>query len=250
MASSSVSTFISALSFQHKIKNIPDPTSNFLVKKCLQGYNNKMGKADSRLPITQHILKKLCKSLEFTASSAYVRTMIKSMFLLAFHCFLRIGEFTYSNLSSNNSHLLQTGAIHFLFNDSSKIPFAFEVHMESYKHSKGRSHNMCIQSNKTHCSICPVMSLWSYFQVRKPVSGPLFTFLDGTPVSRKYFTDQLKLSLVWCGLDPNKYKSHSFRIGAATTAFAMGISEQNIREMGRWSSDAMKKYIRVPMLTF
>lgn len=76
---------------------------------------------------------------------------------------------------------------------------------------------------------------------QEPSSGPLFTFMNGTPVSRKYFSDQLCLSLNWCGLDSKQYKGHSFRIGAATTAFTKGISEQKIKAMGRWSSDAFLK---------
>ena len=34
LASSTVLTYISALSYQHKINNIDDPTQSFVVKKC------------------------------------------------------------------------------------------------------------------------------------------------------------------------------------------------------------------------
>ena len=37
----------------------------------------------------------------------------------------------------------------------------------------------------------------------------------------------------------------SFRIGAATYAAEQGISDTKIRHMGRWKSDAFKKYIRI-----
>jgi hypothetical protein len=57
----------------------------------------------------------------------------------------------------------------------------------------------------------------------------------------------LQLSLKFAGLNVKNYKSHSFRIGAATTAWAKGFSEEQIQQMGRWNSEAFKKYIRIPL---
>lgn len=66
--------------------------------------------------------------------------------------------------------------------------------------------------------------------------GPLFQFLDDCPVS---------YSFVSKSLDPKQYKGHSFRIGAATHAAQVGFSENAIQNMGRWKSDAVKRYIRI-----
>ena len=41
-----------------------------------------------------------------------------------------------------------------------------------------------------------------------------------------------------------RYKAHGFRIGAASRAAASGLSDAQIRFLGRWSSDAFKVYIR------
>jgi hypothetical protein len=54
----------------------------------------------------------------------------------------------------------------------------------------------------------------------------------------------LQLYLTFAGLNLKNYKSHSFRIGAATTAWAKGFSEEQIQQIGRWNSEAFKKYIR------
>ena len=90
----------------------------------------------------------------------------------------------------------------------------------------------------------------TYLQLHSHTEGPLFQFLDGKPVSYGYASDKLHSLLVFIGLDPSKYKPHSFRIGAATSAIQMGYSDDFVRKLGRWKSDAVQGYIRLPQLNF
>ena len=59
----------------------------------------------------------------------------------------------------------------------------------------------------------------------------------------------LSMAIKYCGLDPSRYKGHSFRIGAASYAADAGMSDSQIRALGRWKSDAFRKYIRIPSLS-
>ena len=77
-------------------------------------------------------------------------------------------------------------------------------------------------------------------------SGPLFCLADGSAFKTEVFTRQLKGALAFCDLDCSRYKSHSFRIGAASLAAENGMSAAQIRGLGRWKSDAFKLYIRSP----
>ena len=43
-----------------------------------------------------------------------------------------------------------------------------------------------------------------------------------------------------------KYSGHSFRIGAATTAAAVGVEDSMIKTLGRWKSAAYLAYVRIP----
>ena len=55
----------------------------------------------------------------------------------------------------------------------------------------------------------------------------------------------IKAAIRFIGLNPRHYKGHSFHIGAATHASNFGYSENAIQVMGRWHSNAVRRYIRL-----
>ena len=105
MASATVYTYCSALGYYNKLNNYPDPTQNFVVKKCLQGYKNLRPSIDARLLITPNFFQDIVSCLLHTCHSFFLRILLKPMFLLAFHAFLRVGEFTCSK-SGKLGHML------------------------------------------------------------------------------------------------------------------------------------------------
>lgn len=216
LAASTVTTYVSAISYFLKMRNVPDPTSNFIVKKCLQGYQKCAGTSDTRLPITPIVLRSIVGSLDLTTNSHFIRLMLKSMYLLAFHAFLRVGEFTVNGKSTQMaSSVVCVHDVHFI-HEAAANHVAFELKLSGYKHSKGKCQTLYIERNVKETNMCPVHALWSYLQLRGETMGPIFSFMDGSPVSRSYFTQQLKLSLIWAGYDTQFYKGHGFRIGAAS----------------------------------
>lgn len=58
------------------------------------------------------------------------------------------------------------------------------------------------------------------------------------------FWENLHKCMSVCGLDSSRYKGHSFCIGAASLEAEKGLSVSQIRAMGRWNSNAFRKYIR------
>ena len=67
-------------------------------------------------------------------------------------------------------------------------------------------------------------------------------------ITYEHFRNCLSNSLVKAGLPPSQYKTHSFRIGAASTAPALDITNEDIQHMGRWKSLAFKRYVRMPTM--
>ena len=53
-------------------------------------------------------------------------------------------------------------------------------------------------------------------------------------------------ALTSAGMGTSGFSGHSFRIGAATTAAKMGLSDSMIMMLGQWQSAAFQEYIRTP----
>ena len=62
-APSTVETYMSAISFIHKLNRAGDPASDFLVRKAIQGLHKARSTADSQLPISLPVLHKLVDAL-------------------------------------------------------------------------------------------------------------------------------------------------------------------------------------------
>ena len=66
------------------------------------------------------------------------------------------------------------------------------------------------------------------------------------PLSRWFLVQNVRQTLATVGLDVANFSGHSFRIGAATTASLVGISDANIQLLGQWRSTAFTWYIMSP----
>ena len=144
------------------------------------------------------------------------------MFLLAFHAFLRIGEITVHS-RTRSEYVIQLADVTI---SHSHIVLV----LCHFKHNtSGRP--VTLHISQTQNKYCPVQALSRFLKVRGSFNGPLFAFANAYPVSRNYFCQYLRKALQWVGLDPSKYKAHSFRIGATTTAADMGMSETQIQSM-------------------
>ena len=86
LAPSTTSSYILALSYAHKLKNLPDPTKSFLIRKLLTAQSRR-DSPDVRFPITLPVLHELVSLLSHSNSSAYQRTLFAAMFLIAFTAF-------------------------------------------------------------------------------------------------------------------------------------------------------------------
>lgn len=229
----SIVTYLSAISYVHKLLNMPDPTASWLVEKLIVGAQKDKPSCDARLPITRPILEKLVVAASPCIAGFYERIMFIAMLRIAFAAFLRVGEMALSQ--SNYTNILTVADIQVTQLAGSA---AVRVKFSHYKHSAGRG------ALVTVADTAAVDALLSFLRVRGLAPGFLFCLPSGKPVTREMFSGWLQAVLRFCKLDSSRYKTHSLRIGATCQAFADGYSETQIREWGRWHSDAYKRYLR------
>ena len=217
-APSTVSTYVSVLGYSHKFLGFADPTKVFFVIQMLKFYHKQGSRLDSRLPITLPILYKLLDSACHLAICSYQVCQFKAMCSTAFYAFLRVGEMT-STFTVGSPTPIQIGQLFKLADDSGNT-IALKLNcfffFFSYKHSYNQGPFSILIERQP--SFCPVQLLLDYLALRSNQPGSLLTNLDNTSVSRRFFTDILRLALTSCGLNPSLYKGHSFRIGAASFA--------------------------------
>ena len=96
LAPSTISTYISALSYVHKSGSFSDPTKAFVVQKIKTAQSRLCSKPDIRLPITRSILYNLVLALSHTITPVYHNffLLFQTMLLVALSGFFRAGELT------------------------------------------------------------------------------------------------------------------------------------------------------------
>ena len=71
-----------------------------------------------------------------------------------------------------------------------------------------------------------------------------FVFGDHRPVKGDNFWGTLRRMLELIGLDSSIYDTHSFCIGHATDLYRMGTLVETIKQIGRWRSNSVYKYLK------
>ena len=166
--------------------------------------------------------------------------MLWSAMLCAFFGFLRISEFTAARAKS------------FCKNDTLCITDVTSINNNNYaiqiKTSKTDPFRVGVQVriSANQSVLCPVQALRKHLSNCPQYSRPLFVFNNGHYLTRQSFSKVLQELLP----EHNNLSTHSFRIGAATTAAAMGLPRWLIKSLGRWNSDCFRQYIRIPQETF
>ncbi|XP_055998375.1 uncharacterized protein LOC125674321 isoform X2 [Ostrea edulis] len=235
----SISTYLSALAYVHKVLNYQDPTQAFVIQKLVAGAYRLGNTFDIRLPITPHILNNLLSCIPQVIHEEYKRKMFRAMFLFAFYAFARIGEIVSSD--GHTDDVIQLSDV--TFTRGAEKFNQVNVCFRKFKHNSSGQPKY-ISFSHGPCQISAIDSLVQYLNVRKNNEGPLFILNGGLQLTRSVFNKTLQKCLLCCGLDSTRYKGHSFRIGAATVAAQNGCTDAQIRSVGRWHSNAFQKYIR------
>ena len=195
---STIASYVSAISYVHKLHFGADPTDVFVIRKMIKGAHNFKSSCDTRLTITKEILSKLMLAIPSVIYSYFNQAMLNAMMSLAFYCFLRIGQMVVKS-KNDISRVLQFSDINMGYKN--KVPINMTVTIKNYKHSNLQPKSISVDRNANNV-LCPVTAMLNYLKVVKHQSGPLFQL----PVSYSYFSSSLKSLLEFIGLNPEACK--------------------------------------------
>ena len=145
--------------------------------------------------------------------------------------FLRSSEFTCNGRFDSHCHISRSDIS---FEPNIYNPTSFTILIKKSKTDPFRE-TAKLTIAKSNSNVCTVTSLRDYLLQThdRETCQPLFQFSDGHNLTRAALTNNLRALLLVCGLDTTQYASHSFRIGAATTAGAVGLPDWLIKVLGR-----------------
>jgi len=158
------------------------------------------------------------KQLLSQLPSSYDNTMLWAACCLAFFGFLRISEFTVPNqqVYDSSTHL----SLNDISVDNRANPRIIRVHIKQSKTNPFRQ-GTDVYLSITDNFICPIAGLIPYLIIRGAQPGPLFMNSNHRYLTRALFSQKLNELLSLLHIDTHHYNTHSFQIGAATTAANM-----------------------------
>jgi hypothetical protein len=186
------------------------------------------------------IMRLLKDRLRDSVMTDHDKALYWSAFTVAFFGFLRVSEFASTETyNSDSPRALQATDVRMQEN-------GLEIRLRRSKTDQ-LGHGYHLKITATGRSVCAVRAYRKYVAIRaspqRSASQPLNTFGNGRPLDRKSVDHVLKQLLAD---NPQKHRlnTHSFRIGAATTAADNNVPLACIQKAGRWKSERYTSYIR------
>ena len=263
LKSTTVKSYISAIKDTLVTDGYPWSDDDILLNTITRSCKLKNDVLKTRLPIRKNLLEVILYQLQrkFSKSNQpYLEIMYITAFLLFYYGMLRVGEL------ANSQHAIKAKDIHsgkrknkiLMILYSSKthskadIPQTItiqdediiEVHAGKQRSSsKNKLPHQFIQET----NFCPFLWTNRYLTARGGYlhkDEQFLIFSDGSPVEAGHIRKLLRQTLNEIGLQGTLYDVHSFRIGRATDLQKGGISVTEIKELGRWKSNSVYKYLR------
>lgn len=223
LSTASIGSKLSAIAYWYQLHNWGNPADNYIVKKVLTGVaNHAPPLTPLKGPVMPSLLKAILEAINRSSLGVFDKSLFRAVFLTALFLFLCVSEYTQSkhNLRVNSITLLGQGA---------------KLNFSSFKFSCNRTAEILLPS--INSSLCPVKALRAY--ILRP-SQVAFFFVDqsGGPLKVSRVRQVLRAVTAQLNIPKGSITPHSFRIGVATTTAAVGLSDDCIMRMGRWSSAA------------
>jgi site-specific recombinase XerD len=239
---------------------LPDPTADLPgLHSWLQDWARLDGPAQGALPAPRSLVEGICALLDPTKLShaGLIAAFAYGMDLMGRSCEylkdgrktgLRMQDLIFRNVSGPISYAS-------LAQDPTLLASVTELsfHIACYKNKNVDSTRSLPRSQRALCVVEAMINLLlAYYKQHGALPQPqdtLFLKANGKPLHRRDVSAWLKAGAAAAQLPPARFSSHSLRKGGASHMAASGVPDEVIQRLGRWQSDAYKRYIQVDAAT-
>ena len=229
---------LSALAFQAKARGFPNFSSDFRIRKMIEGLYKERGRAmDTRAPISLELLKGIGHQLGTICRDEYEVSLFRSAALVMFFAALRISEVVAGGRGDRSRAALQMA-------DVQTEDGAMQLHIHWSKTDQWGKGAWVTLAPCHDVGLCPVRAMDEYLTKRRAEPGYLFMHKDGSPLTKYQFWRLGEEALRREGAQGRRFGTHLFRIGAASTAAVLGYQPRDIKRIGRWASKSYRRYVQ------
>ena len=249
LAPSTIKTYLAAVRHTQIERGLPDLREGsslprlHMVQNGIRRQRAEQGPPPAqRLPITPAILNQI-RGVLLHEPIRFEDKLIWAAAATCFFGFFRAGEITVPTETSFDPAVhLAWGDVGVTNNSPSRKIRIFLKRSKTDQFGRGAA----VWVGESGDNSCPVKAIVDYAKCRGSTPGPFFKLEGGTPLTKNRFVEKVREAMTRAGIDTSRYSGHSFRIGAATAAAAVGLEDSVIQALGRWSSPAFSWYIRTP----
>ena len=239
--SSTVKSYVSAIKHKLTADNYKWDDKLVLLNSLTKACRLENDVVKVRLPLQHKLLNMVIFEVEREfISDEYSRQLYKTLFLIGYSGMFRVGELT------KGKHVIKVPNVH-ISHDNKKA----SIYLYSSKTLRqgSKPQRVKLDENNTFYSNIyqPVAELRTYANMRPEYISEdeqFFVHADLSPATPSQMRKLLRKVLERMGLESKLYDIHSLRIGRATDLFNSGVNIERIKEIGRWRSNAVYKYLR------
>ena len=256
--SSTVKSYVSAIKHVLKSDGYDWDDGKILLNTITKSCKLKNDRLKVRLPIQKGLLELILFKIQRKYSNQqYIEAMYISAYLLQYYGLLRVGEVAESphSIKAVNVHearihnrlllILYTSKTHGLHSAPQKIRI---VGNKAIEVQNSNNYTSRYQMKKHQLAkFCPVEWTRKFIELRAHISNTnenFFILSDGSNLKPEMLRNMLRDIIQTFDLESHLYDTHSFRIGRATDLYKSGSSIETIKEIGRWKSNAVYKYLK------
>ena len=219
----------------------------FLLNALTNACKIQNDKVQTRLPIRINLLEVMLCEIEriYSTTQPYLEILYKAIFVLAYYGMLRISELT------SSPHAARAKNVH-VGSNKNKIMI---VLYSSKTHGKNKYPQLVkidalddyITNLGRQGAFCPFEIVRNYSNTRGGYytdDEQFFIFSDHSPVKPTHVRNLMKTIFNRLNLKGSLYGTHSFRIGRASDLLKQKEPIDNIKQLGRWKSNAVYRYLR------